>query len=270
MIEALIVLLSGLLLTLITLAVWRALRGPARGRGAAVRRAAVVGLVTVPLVTLAAWNLSNSRDFQFFGGMVNRVETSEPVVALTFDDGPQPEATDEILAILGRAGVRATFFVTGNELAANLPAAQRLVAAGHELGNHSYSHARMIGQPYEWVQSEVERTDALIRAAGYTGPIHFRPPYSKRLLVLPYYLSVTGRTTIFTDVEPESYPEIAAGAETMTAHVLDRVRPGSIILLHVMYPARAETMRAVPAILAGLQAKGYRFVTVTELLALRR
>jgi peptidoglycan/xylan/chitin deacetylase (PgdA/CDA1 family) len=118
MVEALIVLLSGLLVTLIELAAWRALRGPARGRAGAGPRAAVLGLVTVPLVGLAAWNLSNSRDYQFFGGMVNRVETSEPVVALTFDDGPQPEATDEILAILGGAGVHATFFVTVTELLA--------------------------------------------------------------------------------------------------------------------------------------------------------
>ena len=86
--------------------------------------------------------------------------------------------------------------------------------------------------------------------------------------MLPYYLSVTGRTTIFMDVEPESYREIAADSERIVQHVLEEVRPGSIILLHVMNEGRGKTMRAVPPIIRGLRDKGYDLVTVSELLAL--
>jgi chitin deacetylase len=70
------------------------------------------------------------------------------------------------------------------------------------------------------------------------------------------------------DVEPESYPEIAADAGRIVSHVLDETRPGSIILLHVMNERRAETMKAIPGIIEGLRSRGYRFVTVSELLAL--
>ena len=250
------------------LAAWRLLRGPARGRGGIAGRVALVSLAVIAVSLVATWRLSKSRRFQLFGDMVTRVETSSPVVALTFDDGPRPGFTQEILAILREQGVRATFFVIGQALEKNLEEGRRIVAEGHELGNHSYSHTHMVGRSYAFVRDEIERTDELIRAAGYEGEVHFRPPYCKRLIVLPYYLHINGRTTILMDVEPESYPEIAADAERIVSHVLDETRPGSIILLHVMNERRGETMKAVPEIIEGLRNQGYTFVTVSELLAL--
>jgi peptidoglycan/xylan/chitin deacetylase (PgdA/CDA1 family) len=227
-----------------------------------------VSLAVIAVSLVATWRLSKSRRFQLFGDMVTRVETASPVVALTFDDGPKPGFTQEILAILREQEVRATFFVTGQALERNLVEGQRIVEGGHELGNHSYSHAHMVGRSYAFVRDEIERTDELIRAAGHEGEVHFRPPYCKRLIVLPYYLHITGRTTILMDVEPESYPEIAADAGRIVSHVLDETRPGSIILLHVMNERRAETMKAIPGIIEELKSRGYRFVTVSELLAL--
>jgi peptidoglycan/xylan/chitin deacetylase (PgdA/CDA1 family) len=256
-----------LVLVGVELIVWRLFRGPAQRRLGTVLRVVIVLLVTVPIMLVSVWRLSKSREFQLFGDMVTRVETSRPVVALTFDDGPRPELTEEILEILRAEEVRATFFVTGQALEENLPEAQRIVADGHELGNHSYSHVRMIGRSYSFVQEEVERTDDLIRGAGYAGDIHFRPPYGKRLIVLPYYLSMTDRRTIFFDVEPESYREIAGDTERIVEYVLEEARPGSIILLHVMNESRAESLEAVPGIIQGLQSRGYTFVTISELLA---
>lgn len=215
----------------------------------------------------ALWQLSRSRTFQFFGRIVPRVETSQKLVALTFDDGPTRNATAEVLRLLRERGVRATFFVTGGELEQNPDAGRDIVAAGHELGNHSYSHERMVFVTPSYVRREVERTDALIMAAGYTGPIHFRPPYGKKLFALPFYLSRHNRLTITWDVEPDSELAADADAGAITRHVLNRTQPGSIILLHVMYPSRAETMKAVPFIIEGLKREGYSFVTVSELLA---
>ena len=269
MVEATVLLTIACLTTGAGLAVWRALRGPVHGWPGTLGRVAIVGLVAVSLVAISAWRLSRSRDFQVLGSMVKRVETATPVVALTFDDGPLPGFTEETLDILRAEGVRATFFVTGEALEEHMAQARRIVAERHELGNHSYSHRRMIGVSYTFVREEIERTDALIRAAGYEDEIHFRPPYSKRLLVLPYYLSRTGRTTILCDVEPESYPEIAADAEKIVQHVVERARPGSIILLHVMNASRSESVRAVPAIIQALRSKGYTFVTISELLAMQ-
>ncbi|HLM55895.1 MAG TPA: polysaccharide deacetylase family protein [Pyrinomonadaceae bacterium] len=227
--------------------------------------ALAAAVVVVGLVVL--WRVSGSRTFQFFGRLVPRVNTESKVVALTFDDGPAPGATDQILSALGGARVRATFFVTGAELERNMAEGRKLVAAGHELGNHSYSHGRMVLVTPERVRREVERTDELIREAGYGGEITFRPPYGKKLFALPYFLSRTGRTTVTWDVEPDSYPEVAADSDKIAEHVLTRARPGSIIILHVMYPSRAESLKAVPKIVEGLKARGYDFKTVSELLA---
>ena len=125
----------------------------------------------------------------------------------------------------------------------------------------------MVLVSWETVRDEIERTDRLIRQAGYQGTIHFRPPGTKKLLLLPLYLSQTGRLDIIDDVEPESDPAIARSAAEIAERVLEQARPGSIILLHVMYPSREATRQALPEIIRGLKEKGYRFVTVSELLA---
>jgi chitin deacetylase len=172
-----------------------------------------------------------------------------------------------VLATLEQEHVRATFFVIGGELEQHITEGKKIVAAGHELGNHTYSHERMLLVSPSFVRAEIERTDQLIRDTGYQGEIYFRPPYAKKLFALPYYLSKTGRTSITWDVEPDSFPEIAASSDKISQYVLATTRPGSIIILHVMYPSRIETLKAVPKIIEGLKAEGYSFKTVAELLA---
>jgi len=226
---------------------------------------AIAAFVIVGFITL--WQISRSSTFQFFGQLIPRVNTSQKVIALTFDDGPTPGATGQILSALDQGHVRATFFVTGAELEKNMAEGKRIVAAGHELGNHSYSHKRMVLVTSSFVKQEIERTDRLIRNAGYQGEIYFRPPYGKKLFALPYYLSRTGRKSITWDVEPDSYPEIAADSDKIAEYVLSRTRPGSIIILHVMYSSRGESLKAVGKIIEGLKAQGYSFKTVSELLA---
>lgn len=227
-----------------------------------------LALVIVFAALFGVWRVSDLRSWQAFGTIVPRVEVDEKVVALTFDDGPTPAGADAILPLLDSLGVRATFFVNGASLAERPEVGRRLVAAGHELGNHTWSHRRMLLMSRAAIRREVERTDSMIRAVGWRGPIHFRPPYGKKLVGLPWYLHRTGRTTVTWDVEPESHSRIDGSAERIAAHVLERTRPGSIILLHVMFPSRAESRRAVPAIVRGLRARGYRFVTVSELMTL--
>lgn len=213
--------------------------------------------------------LASSRTMQLFGRLVARVDTPDSVVALTFDDGPVPEVVDSLLALLEVRGVQATFFVTGNELARSAEAGRALVAAGHELGNHSYSHRRLVLVSPTTIQREIQDTDALIRAAGQRGPIYFRPPYGYKLVGLPYLLARDNRTTITWDVEPDSYPQVAASASSIVAHVLARVRPGSIILLHPWYASRATSRAAVPELIDSLHARGYRVTTVRQLLGPR-
>jgi chitin deacetylase len=225
-------------------------------------------IVAVIAVAAIGFQVSKSRTFQFFGELVPRVNTEQKAVALTFDDGPIPGSTEEILSVLNEGGIKATFFVTGAELEQNPEQGRKLVAAGHELGNHSFSHSRMVLKTPSFVKFEIERTDELIRQAGYQGRIHFRPPFGKKLLVLPYYLSQHSRKSITWDVEPDSFPEVGGNANKIVEYVLANAKPGSIILLHVMYPSRKESLKSVKGIIAGLKNRGYEFKTVSELLAL--
>jgi peptidoglycan/xylan/chitin deacetylase (PgdA/CDA1 family) len=251
----------------LVLVVWRRFRGSSESRGRAVMRLAVSTFAAALIVVSIAWQVSKSRGFQLIGRPIVGVNTERKVVALTLDDGPSPEYTAEILSILRQHGARATFFVTGGELAHHADHGRAIVRDGHELGNHSYSHTRMIGSSLSFIEAEIESTDRLIRTAGHTGPIHFRPPYGKKLLALPYYLSKTNRTSILWDIEPESHPEVAASPEKITAYVLERVRPGSIILLHVMHHSRETSRRALPGLLASLQARDYEVVSLSELMS---
>jgi peptidoglycan-N-acetylglucosamine deacetylase len=237
-----------------------------RIRGWAIAIGAIVLLVFAAIY--GVWQLSRSRDFQMFGRIVPRVETAEKLVALTFDDGPTREFTPGVLALLKQKDVKATFFLIGQDVEKNLDQARAIVAGGHEVGNHTFTHSDMTMAGVEKARSEVEPTDAAIRKAGFTGEILFRPPFGKKLWGLPRYLSDTYRTTVTWDVEPESYEEVAADPARITAHVLEKTRPGSIVILHVMYRSRETSRQALPAIIDGLHAKGFRFVTVSELLAM--
>jgi peptidoglycan/xylan/chitin deacetylase (PgdA/CDA1 family) len=226
-------------------------------------------IVVIVFLALSSflWQIGKSRTFQFFGEIIPRVNTTQKVVALTFDDGPVPGGTEEILSILGQEQIHCTFFLTGAELERNMEQGKRIVAAGHEVGNHTYSHVRMLLVTPSFVKQEIESTDKLIRQAGYQGEILFRPPFGKKLFALPYYLSKNGRKTITWDVEPNSFPEIDASSDKIVEYVLQKTQPGSIIILHVMYSNRKESMKAVKGIIDGLKSRGYSFKTVSELLA---
>ena len=229
-------------------------------------------MLAVLLIAAAwgTWQLSRARTVQLFGEIVPRVETERKVVALTFDDGPRSDTVDEILAALAKHGVQATFFVCGAEIEDHPEAAAKLVRAGHELGNHSYSHQRMLFKSPSFIREEFERTDALIRAAGHRGPIHVRAPYCKKLVGLPWYFAKHDRIHVTFDVEPESDPALDRDLHELVSHVTDEARPGSIILLHPWYRGRERSRAAVPLIIELLKEKGYELVTVNELLSMRR
>jgi peptidoglycan/xylan/chitin deacetylase (PgdA/CDA1 family) len=194
------------------------------------------------------------------------VDTEQKLVALTFDDGPTPHYTADILRLLELYQVKATFFVTGAEIQRYMTQAKQIVGAGHQLGNHSWSHQRMVFMSLEDINREIEGTDQQIRAAGFDGEILFRPPYGKKLLLLPWYLAQNNRTSIMWDIAPETFDGSPDDPQTMAEEVLAQVQPGSIVLLHLMYKSGDASRAALPIIIKGLKDKGYRMVTVSELL----
>ncbi|HSL70093.1 MAG TPA: polysaccharide deacetylase family protein [Longimicrobiales bacterium] len=240
-------------------------RHAARGRVIALR--ATLMLAMLGALFGGAWRLHKSRTVQLFGDLVTAVSTTDSVIALTFDDGPSAPHTDSVLNLLRAARVRATFFVTGGALAQHPELGRKIVEQGHELGNHSYSHHRMVFKSQGTIRHEIEATDSLIRRAGFDGPIHFRPPYGKRLLGLPWYLARANRITVLATLEPDSRYHTA---HEMVEHVIEGARPGSIVLLHVDLRPRSEERRALPRIIDGLRNEGYEFVTVSELMTRAR
>ncbi|MFC0557505.1 polysaccharide deacetylase family protein [Halalkalibacter alkalisediminis] len=224
-----------------------------------------ISLTLIIVLCYALNEISSSRTFQFFGGLVEKVKTEAPIVALTFDDGPGVH-TEDILNILREEEVQGTFFLTGKEIEAYQEDAIKIVEAGHEVGNHSYSHPRMILRSPTFIKKEIEKTDEWIRQIGYEGEILFRPPYGRKFLFLPYYLHQQDRETILWNLEPETYPEIAVDSQKIIDYVVTNIEPGSIILLHVMYESRRESLQAVRGIIVSLKEQGYTFTTVSELL----
>ncbi|MBF6148409.1 polysaccharide deacetylase family protein [Nocardia nova] len=229
------------------------------------RRLLLGGAIVVVLaavLSIGTYVLMNSRTFQIAGRLVHHVDTSEKVVALTIDDGPT-DRTPAILETLAAEHVPATFYLVGRDLAAHRDYGAQIAAAGHELGNHSYTHRRLVFVTPATVRDEVERTDAEIEHTGYHGPVTFRPPYGKKLVALPWYLSHHDRTTVMWDVESDSAGGVSTDA--IVSETVNRARPGSIILLHAMYQPAAAA--AIPRIVAELRSRGYGFVTVSQLIA---
>jgi peptidoglycan/xylan/chitin deacetylase (PgdA/CDA1 family) len=208
----------------------------------------------------------NARGFQVFGGLTSHVDTKEKVVAVTFDDGPT-DHVDDLLPVLKTYNAKGTFFLIGNALKKNMAEGKKLVKAGHQIGNHTYSHKRMIFKSPSFIKQELKKTNALIRQAGYKGQIDLRPPNSKKLIRLPYYANKFHMDTITWSLEPDTY---YTSVEDKVNYVVKNVKPGSILLFHPMYDKTGNELKSVEKTLDALSKKGYRFVTVNELQTLER
>jgi peptidoglycan-N-acetylglucosamine deacetylase len=177
-------------------------------------------------------------------------------VAITIDDGPGPHTRD-LLNQLAAANARATFFVIGAAVAKEPELTAEIVAGGHELGLHSHTHPRMPTLGDQAILREFGSSRAAIEAAVGQSLNIYRPPYglhSKRVGRL------AEAAVIMWDVDPQDWRR--ANQRSIAKHVLKRVQPGSIVVLHEL----ASTARALPEILTGLQDAGYQLVTVSELL----
>ena len=226
----------------------------------------VVPILGIGVIAVGLFQVSKSRTFQFFGGLTSSVHTDQKVVALTFDDAPT-EYTSVVLSILSGYGVKATFYAIGKNIESYPEETQAIIAGGHELGNHSYSHTRMVLKSLTFITNEIEKTSDLLRQAGYSKTITFRPPNGKKLFLLPYYLSTHSIQTVMWNIEPDTF--VHGDSRALTAYTVDHVTPGSIILLHPLCANECQTDReALPMIIDSLRSMGYEFVTVSALLSM--
>lgn len=223
----------------------------------------VLGLL---LVTMGLWHAGRSRCFVLIGDVTCRVETDRKLVALSFDDGPTAQGVSALLPVLREHRARATFFLIGQEMAARPGLAAQILAEGHEIGNHSYTHRRMMGLFPGGYAGEIADTEALLRQEGAVGPILFRPPYGKKLTGLPIAVARAGEHMVTWDVEDPT-GAAAADPNAYARHVVERIRPGSIVLIHPMYSSGETARAALPIILTELSRRGYRVVSVGELIS---
>lgn len=187
----------------------------------------------------------------------------DPRVALTFDDGPLPPHTGQVLDVLERYDVRATFFCTGLPAVAHPAQIARMREQGHGVGNHTWSHAYLPELAPSEVVEQVERTGEVLAGVGTTGPSLFRPPYGSCTPQVLDQLAGMGQTTVLWDVVSDDWA--SPGAEQITRSVLDSSRAGSVVLLHDGGGDRSQTVAALPAIVEGLLERGLRPVPVHEL-----
>ncbi|AOY74622.1 polysaccharide deacetylase family protein [Clostridium formicaceticum] len=227
------------------------------------KKMVIIALVILVILALliGGYKLMNSRTYQLFGDLTYRVDTQEKVVALTFDDGPTANV-EKILSLLNQYDAKATFFLIGSELENHMQLGKDIVKAGHQIGNHTYAHKRMIFKSFSFIKREIEMTNDLIREVGYKGEIDFRPPNGKKLVNLPYYLKKQGIETITWDLEPDTY---YSAVFDKVDYVNNNVKPGSIILLHPMHDNTENGLKTIEGILKSLSERGYKFITVNEL-----
>ena len=199
--------------------------------------------------------------------MITEVSTSQKAVAITFDDGPNPIYTPQVLEIFAKAEGKATFFMIGEQMEKNPELVKEAAEQGHEIGNHTYTHPKLTELTPADCLAEIERTEQMIRELTGKKPVTFRPPY------LDY-----NHETISV-VESKGYSMIGAlnleaqdweqpGVDHILAASKKSVKNGSILIFHDGYGDRSQTIQAVRELVSDLKSQGYQLLTVSELLNL--
>jgi peptidoglycan/xylan/chitin deacetylase (PgdA/CDA1 family) len=199
------------------------------------------------------------------GVTFSRVSVGQPYVAMTFDDGPHPRNTPRLLDMLRERNIKATFYVIGRNVEMYPEITRRIVAEGHEIGNHTYTHRNLTKLSDDSVREELTKTRSAIAQAAGVRPRTMRPPYGALLQRQRSWIhSEMGYPTILWSVDPLDWKR--PGPSVVTSRILSATTPGAIVLAHDLH---APTVDAMPATLDGLLRKGYRFVTVSQLLAMQ-
>jgi len=188
-----------------------------------------------------------------------------PQIALTFDDGPHPTLTPILLDILARNNARATFYVVGSRVTNHPEIVGRMSKEGHEIGNHTYSHPDLRSLSARQIQSELDKTEnAVIQAAGIA-PYSTRPPYGGLNRKVINAIPSKARPIVLWTVDPLDWKK--PGVNEVARRLLKDAKPGAILLCHDIHE---DTVNAMKIVIPQLIQKGYKLVTVSQLLAQRQ
>lgn len=194
---------------------------------------------------------------------LSRAGSARKEVALTFDDGPSP-FTGQILDVLRKYKAKGTFFILGNQIEGNPLPLQRILAEGSAVGNHSWNHADFTTLSTGEIRSQLSEVNGTLSAKGIPAPKLFRPPYGARDDKVVSEAKKKGMLTVMWDVDTNDYKQPAP--QVIVDTVIQGARPGSIVLMHDGGGGRASTVAALPGIIKGLRKRGFKLVTVPQLL----
>jgi peptidoglycan-N-acetylglucosamine deacetylase len=221
--------------------------------------------VTSAIASTIPLNFDVPKNFQAKTIKEVSVPGSEKVIALTFDDGPWPETTEQILATLKQEHVKATFYMIGQPLKSFPEIGKKVLADGHVIANHTLHHWYKKMSPLV-AQREIEDTSKIIKEVLNVETEYFRPPGGVLTNGLVAYAQQHKQSVNMWSVDSgDSHPK-RPSVEAMIKTVVNGATPGGIVLMHDGGGSHANTAKAVPAIIAKLRAQGYKFVTVPELL----
>jgi peptidoglycan-N-acetylglucosamine deacetylase len=207
---------------------------------------------------------------EIFGTVIYKLNSTDKVVALTFDDGPNGQSTRAILDILDREGIKATFFLIGKNVERYPDVAKEIVSRGHSIGNHSYSHPwKLPLENRHEVLKEVDRAEDAIYEATGTKPLLFRPPHGFRSPWMMSSIRKDGYKVVTWNDMTYDYMK-QSRAKTIAKKIIGRARPGSIIVLHDGLNLnhgidRKNTTLALSTIIRELKKKGYTFATLSDI-----
>ncbi len=224
----------------------------------------LVGLAAAGLAAHGTWH----RNSWIFGSALYRLPGADNVVSLTFDDGPNPHATPAILDALRREKVPATFFILGRHADRWPSLVRRIADDGHQLGNHGYWHRKLHRRGPAYVRDDLTRgTDAIAAASGGTRPRHFRAPHGFRSPWVTSIARTLGQRTVGWSLGV--WDSARPGAGEIVRRSVAGMQAGSILLLHDgdgydPEGNRLQTAEAVPLIIDGLRARGFRFATLPD------
>jgi len=192
------------------------------------------------------------------------VHVDGPYIAMTFDDGPSAKLTPKLLDLLAAHHVKATFFLIGQNVAENPEIVAREAREGHEVANHSWSHPSLAKMSDGGVRDQLRKTDEVIRSASGNGPTLLRPPYGSITRRQKKWINQeSGYKSVLWDVDP--LDRRRPGSHVVCNRIVKITRAGSIVLAHDIHPG---TIEAMPCVLNQLEAKGFKFVTVSELISM--
>lgn len=197
---------------------------------------------------------------------VSAFSSGRKMIALTFDDGPNKTYTPQVLEVLQKNNIKATFFVMGGWVKQNPEILKQVYAAGNVIGNHTFTHPLITKISSASFKNELIKTNEIIYATINVYPVLFRPPFGMSSATSNKIVSDLGFKKITWNFMVNDYDANKTTAEKIASQVIQHASPGAIITMHDGGSNREKTVKALATIIPTLKQKGYEFVTVSELL----